>query len=300
MVRRGVFISLSIAALVAIILLASACTTTNDDGDLQQADASEPAIDRASASMDVPRPTAPLEPATGPDVRELRVGETVFTLHDEGDNCLAVEISHPGLQETVERTCFDDWNTLRLTNSCGWLAENAEGSHGCDVELPQILYGIVTKPSHKYVCVGRFSLDGTGSVVGARVLPMEDDGLVFTVAEPGESYHAHFLNGGGKRIGDPPLDAPSDPIYTMCEAQVAAERDGRIEAVHNIDLIVTFDSELLEEDVTVVFHSGLDLARASSSNADADGSLVVKVRTSPSVSQPTIEIEIISAPMLGD
>lgn len=229
--RRGFFISPSMAAFVSIILLASACTTSSGDADLQQSDALEPAIDVAAASTEVSRPTAPSEPATGSAIRELVVGETVFTLHDEGDNCIAVEISHPGLQETIERMCFNDLNTLRITDSCGWLTGSPrEKPYPCDVELPQILYGIVTVPRYKFVCVGRFTLDGASSLTGARVLPMGKDGLVFTMAEPGESYHAHFLTGGGKRLGDPPLDAPSDPIYTMCEAQVAAERGGGSES----------------------------------------------------------------------
>lgn len=276
--RRGTLTT----ALAAITLLASACTPTSVGGDLG------------------PQRPEPSQAATGPVIATLEENGTTLELHDEGENCLAVEIVHEGLQSTVERGCFDSWNSLRQTEPCGWLTEPSEETPwDCDVELPSVLYGRVANPDVGYVCVGQFDFGDSGpshGVIGARILPRDDNGYVFTIANPGESYHAHFLSTGGHRVGDPPLDAPSGPIYEFCEALAGVEDQ---EELYHVDLAVAFDESLYNRDVTAWFHSGLDQQGVLSSVIEPGQRMTMPVRITRSADSFSVEIEINGEPTMG-
>lgn len=208
------------------------------------------------AESESPQKPEPSETANGPIVASIDVAKTTFEMHNEGDGLLAVEVVHPGLQTTVEGGYFGDWNVLRATETCGWLADpNEENATGCDIELPRVLYGRVTNPDVGYVCVGTIeeSADG-GEVTGARILPSDKNGYIFEVAQPGEVPTAHMLTSGGSRLGDPPLDAPSDPIHKFCEDATGIEEP---EVALVVDLLVNLDESLRNDDLTIMLLSGL-------------------------------------------
>lgn len=161
----------------------------------------------------------PSPPATGPTVATLALGDTTFSLHDEGGGCLALAIDHPGLQSTVERGCFEGEHVAEMSDACGWLASE-EPPSGCGVALPIVFYGQVLEPGIGYLCVGTMrSSEGTEEVISARFLPFDGDGFILDEAHPDETRAAHLLTDGGLRYGQPPLDTPSDSIYRMCEEQ---------------------------------------------------------------------------------
>jgi len=241
---------------------------------------------------------APSEPPIGPIVSSIEVAGTTFTMHDEGDGCLAVDVGHLGLQTTVERRCFNEWNTVAETSPCGWLDEppdvGVSDLGGCDVDLPRVFYGRITDPAVGYTCVGRFSeSSGSAGVVGARILTPDSDGYILEAAAPGEKGPPHFLSPGGSRIGDPPLDAPSDPIYRFCEARAGVEQH---ELEYDVDLLVAFDESLRTDDVTVFFHTGLDRVGVSGGAFDGSGPVVVPVRVTPALPDLDVQVETADGP----
>ncbi|MCL1598924.1 MAG: hypothetical protein M3094_07055, partial [Actinomycetia bacterium] len=252
-----------------------------------------------------PQRTEPSDPASGPVIATAESGEATFVLHDEGEGCLAVDVQYPGLQRTVDRGCFDEWNTLRETPSCGWIeADPSAGGDSsdltlgdCDVQLPRVIYGRVTDPAIGFVCVGRFDFEGGGStgVVGARLLERDADGYIFEVADEGEMPPGHFLSRGGSRIGDPPLDAPSDPIYRFCEALAGVEQ---IEQVYGVDLLVGFDEPLRTDEVTVFFQAGLDQAGVNGSAFTGEEAMPIPMRVTPNVFDLEVQVETDTGPIL--
>jgi hypothetical protein len=169
-------------------------------------------------TMPPPRPE-PSPPATGPTVAILALGDTTFSLHEEGGGCLALAIDHPGLQSTVERACFEGEHVVDVSDACGWLASENPPS-GCGVALPIVFYGQVREPAIGYLCVGTIrSSEGTEEVTSARFLPLDGGGFILDEAHPDEARAAHLFTNGGLRYGHPPLDAPSDTIYRLCEEQ---------------------------------------------------------------------------------
>lgn len=146
-------------------------------------------------------------------------------LHDEGEGCFAVEVQHEGLQQTVERTCAGANNPgVKVTDSCGFLAAGAgrvTGTHAdtpCRVVLPTVFFGQIVAPV-AYVCVAAIHFDSNDAPVvdTARFLSAAGDGLVLEVAMAGERTPFLFRE-SGSRLGSPPLDRPSEPIYEACEA----------------------------------------------------------------------------------
>ncbi len=197
-----------------------------------------------------PQRPEPSEPATGPIVAEMTVEDADFALYDEGAGCVAVEIAYPGLQPTVERHCFRGEEVLSRTEPCGWLDPQDETARefDCDVELPVVLYGRVTTPHIGFVCIGTIEATadpGTG-VTGARFVEMTDAGFILEAAGPGESPAAHLFTRGGLRYGEPPLDAPSDPIYRMCEAEAPW---GTTEVGYGIEVWITIDESLQTDEI---------------------------------------------------
>ncbi len=245
--RRGIVNTTLTAAAVGIILLTAGCSA-------------------GRSSMGPQRPE-PSEPATGPIVASIDVADTTFVMHDEGDGWVAVEVLYPGLQTTIERAPFNTWNVLSETSTCGWLVESgAEVPGECDVDLPRILYGRVTDPDIGYVCIGTINQrdgDPGFSVPGARFLTPDANGYILEEAQPGEGPFPHFLSAGGSRLGDPPLDAPSGPIYEACEAATGIEEP---EKVVWVDLQLVLDESLSgNDDLTVMIVSGLDRGGISTS-----------------------------------
>ncbi|HAX81156.1 MAG TPA: hypothetical protein DCY40_01120 [Actinobacteria bacterium] len=169
----------------------------------------------------IPQRPPPAEAARGPEVRTRVIGQTSFALHDEGDGCLAVVVSHPGLQSTVGRRCLYP-GELTATNICGWLADPPPTTTygACDVTLPQVFFGQAQDPNIGYVCVGTIlPVGGAEGVMSARFLDMDGGGYILDAPNPDESTAAHLFTPGGIRYGFEPLDAPSDPIYRFCEDQ---------------------------------------------------------------------------------
>lgn len=214
----------------------------------------------------------PSNPATGPVVATLTIEQTDFALHDEGDDCLAVTVDHPGLQPTVERSCFAGEHVLEATASCGWLMAPAEPSPGgCDVDLPRAFYGQVINPGIGYVCVGTFGdLGGDSTVVSARFVPFDDGGFILDPAGENESAHAHLFNRGGYRYGEPPLDAPSGPIYDFCEDQAPW---GIAETAYVVNLSIELDEGLRRDAITLSLQAGLGWNRLSGGAAEPDGTV---------------------------
>lgn len=245
-----------------------------------------------------PQRPEPSESASGPVVALIDVADTGFELHDEGDGCIAVEVVHPGLQTTVERGCFEGQHVIAATQSCGWLTDPESGEQsGCDLELPVVFYGRVTDPNIGYVCVGTIGdSGGSAGVRSARFVDVDSDGFILDAAGPNEGPHAHLFSAGGLRYGDPPLDAPSDPIYRLCEGQ-APWSETALE--YGVDLEVTYTESLRTDDVTVFFHSGLDLIGVSGGSFTGEESVTVPVRVPDSSSALGVTVETEVGPILG-
>ncbi len=244
-----------LVALSACLLFVSAC------------------IGRSSSG---PQPPPPSEPADGPVVAELAIDGTTFRLHDERDGCVAVAVDHPGLQATVHRSCFEGQQVLGMTDACGWLIEGGRGATGaCDVKLPEALYGRVTAPEIGYVCVGE--TDGTGgaeSVTGARFISFDTEGFVLEPAAPGESPDAHLYTHDGIVYGEPPLDAPSGPIYELCERRAPWGEKG---LEYEVLLEINIAEELRTDEVLILFDAGTGQMGVTGT-ASANGSTTLAVR----------------------
>ena len=211
-----------------------------------------------------PERPPPSEPAAGPVVREITLGETQFVLHDEGRDCVALEILHPGLQSTVERRCYDQHNLLSQSNPCGWLVSPPEASEApvalsvtfeCEVELPTVFYGRQVAANVAYLCLGTMEgEDDSERVTGARFLESDDSGYLLEPVGPGELTAAHAFTADGLRHGEPPLDAPSAPIYEACE-ELAPWGETGIEYL--LELIIVADDALRAPRLTLLFDGGL-------------------------------------------
>jgi hypothetical protein len=188
-------------------------------------------------------------------VAELSIDASVFRLHDEGEGCVAVTIDHPGLQSTVHRICLAGEQVLTVTDSCGWLVDGPSSETGaCDVMLPEALYGRVAEPEIGYVCIGQS--DGSGgaeSVTGARFVSFDGDGFILDPAAHGEMPYAHLYTREGIVYGEPPLDAPSGPIYELCAAQAPWGEPG---LEYTILLRIMLAEELQTGDVLFLFDAG--------------------------------------------
>jgi len=237
---------------------------------------------------------APIRPepavaATGPVVRSLIIGETSFALHDEDDGCLAVEITQPGLQPTVERHCFEGDNVLTLSSECGWLVRPALATTtGCDLILPQVLYGQVRSPDIGYVCLGTLRPPyGEEGVVSARLVSPDEAGFILDSAGPDESSVAHLFTPGGLRYGFPPLDAPSNPIYTFCEDQAPW---GTTEYHVPTRVFVALGDSLRTDDVIIIVDSGTGPMGLSGSAASGGGAVDLPMEVG--VSSPGLSITI--------
>ena len=244
-----------------------------------------------SESMGPQRPE-PDMPAEGPVIASVDVDGTSFVMHDESDGQVAVEIIHPGLQTTVERALLNDWNTLRETSTCGWLADPVEEAPGdCDVELPRVFYGRVTDPDVGYVCVGaveHFEQDPGFGVTGARFLTRDEDGYILEAAQPGEGAAPHLLTVGGSRVGDPPLDAPSGPIYEACEAATGVEE---FEAAVWVDLSVRLDESLRQGDrLVVMVLGGLHRGGISAGAFEGDEAVPITFGVTPTAHRFTVAV----------
>lgn len=178
-------------------------------------------------------------------------------MYDEGEGTTAVEVLHPGIQPTVHRAKFNQSNILRATETCGWLTEpNSEVNEwGCDIELPRVFFGRVTNPDIGYVCVGTIESFGGGfNVRGARVLEFDSSGFILAAAAPNESSAPHLFTASGSQYGEPPLDAPSAPIYEACESVIGV--DGSEKKIW-VDLWVSVDDSLPTDDhLTIVIGAG--------------------------------------------
>jgi hypothetical protein len=205
---------------------------------------------RTVVDLAPPGPPPPSEPSTGPLVRQVTVDDTDFRLRDEGDGCVALEISHPGLQTTVERRCFERELVLNSSTSCGWLERPETGNAGfnCHVSLPTVLYGRVTDPAVAYVCQA-----------GGRFLAPDGDGFILEPARAGEGASAHLFTAEGLRYGTPPLSS-SSRIYERCETGAPWGSPG-IEYL--IEVILNVEEDLMRDDITVVMDAGLDRVGAS-------------------------------------
>lgn len=228
----------------------------------------------------------------------MEVSGTSFELHDEGQGCVAVEVIHPGLQTTVERTCFDGQHVVSVTSPCGWFTSPDEsGQFGCGLELPAVLYGLVTDPNIGYICVGTIDdSGGSAGVTAARFVAPMRDGFILEATGPNERPYAHLFTAGGLRYGDPPLDAPSDPIYKLCEGQ-APWNESALE--YGVDLEVRYTESLRNDNVTVFFHSGLDLIGLGGGAFEDDEVVAVPVRVPASSLALGVTVETEIGPILG-
>lgn len=252
----------------AVVLLAVAC-------------GSNTVVDRPE-----PRP-GPSDPVTGPVVGAITKGATLLQLHDEGDGCLAVNVQHPDLQPTVDRHCFSEQfvDVVSITDSCGLLSDSSAPDGVCDVELPQAIYGLVTNPDVAHVCLG--VIPDTGPVAGARFVDQDAEGRIFTLAKPDESVAAHLFTATGQRYGDPPLDAPSGPIYDFCE-DIAPWGDPGL--AYEVVFRVTVADELRADDIVVSLDAGTG-AKAAGGGVFHNGS-TVNLHSSTTAARPGIDVKV--------
>lgn len=234
-----------------------------------------------------PEPDAP---ATGPIVADLAIGDTRFELHDAGGGCLAVAVQHPGLQTTVERRCFAGEQVLALTATCGWLAApEGEPADGCDLELAPVLYGQVRAPGIGFVCVATSREPfGAEGVASARFVPFDPGGFILDAAGAGEHPDAHLFTSGGLRYGQPPLDAPSEPIYRFCEEQAPW---GEFDLEYPARLFVDLDPALQTDDLIILLDSGTGPGGLSGGAAQGQETVDFPLRVAASSAGLTVRIE---------
>lgn len=249
----------------------------------------------ATGSIDIessgPQRPDPSDPPSGPIVASLAVSDTNFVLHGEGDDCVAVEIIHRDLQTTVERFCSGGGYVVDATSTCGWFDTPSDTpSEGCDIELPSVLYGYVADQAIGYVCIGTITdSGGAAGVTAARFIDPIADGYFLVPAQLDESSAAHLFSETGLRYGDPPLDAPSDPIYRLCEEQAPWGETG---LEYGVDLEVALDGSLQTDDVTVFFQSDLESIGIQGDCCDGDDpTIVVRVPASSSALGVAVEVD---------
>lgn len=233
-----------------------------------------------------PRP-APDDPPSGTFMTEISVAGTDFRLYDEGAGCLAVDIVQPGLQRTVEHGCFAGEHVLGATTACGWLTAAADAYPlGCDVRLPRVIFGRVDDPQIGFACLGVILDGGKGVIESARFVTIGDNGVIFEPALPDETAVAHLFTARGARYGQPPMDAPSDPIYRYCESLAPW---GEPEATYLIELSIDLGVELRRGDVVLALDAGLGAMRIA---GDASPSPILFPMDVPaSASGLTVSIE---------
>lgn len=261
--------------LIAIALIVAGCSATGS-------------VDIESSG---PQRPGPSDPPSGPIVASLAVSDTNFVLHDEGDDCVAAEIIHRGLQTTVERFCSGGGYVVDATSTCGWFDTPRDTPpEGCDIELPSVLYGYVADQAIGYVCIGTITdASGAAGVTAARFIDPTADGYLLVPAQLDESSAAHLFSETGLRYGDPPLDAPSDPIYRLCEEQAPWGETG---VEYGVDLQVALDESLQTDDVTVLFQSDLESIGIQGDCCDGDDpTIFVRVPASSSALGVTVEVD---------
>ena len=206
----------------------------------------------AACSSRGPSRAAESQPANGPVVAEVAIGETHFQLHDEVDGCVSVEIFHRGLQQTVQTACLGGQQVLSITDSCGWLEDSGGELTGvCDVQLPAVLFGQVIEPAIGHVCIGTIrNVVGASGVTGARFVNVDASDFILEPAIEGEGPYPHLFTVDGLRYGDPPLDAPSAPIYELCEEQAPWLQSG---LEYSVDVMISLADELRTDEVTITF-----------------------------------------------
>jgi hypothetical protein len=162
---------------------------------------------------------------------------------------------------------------------------------GCDVELPRVLYGRVTDPDIGYVCIGsleHFEDDPDFAVTGTRFLERDGDGYILEAARPGEVAAPHFLTAGGTRLGVPPLDAPSDPIYRSCEAAAGIEQ---VERVVGVVLLVEADASIVDRDaLAIMFAAGVERSGISMSAFEGGESVPIFVGVTPTAQRLEVSL----------
>lgn len=243
-----------------------------------------------SFSSQGPQRQDPSEPAVGDVVDELAVEKTMFTLYEESEDCLALDVSAPGLQETVERVCFQGEQVVTESDSCGWWTEPAEDPGDCDVTLPQVLFGKVTDPNIGYVCVGRTDgLEHEGGVViaGARFLETSDGGFILGEKLDHELVYGHLFTEEGVVYGEPPLDAPSGPIDEECEKLAPWGTAG---VAQTIEVQLSLGPDLRNDDTVIFLDAGTGEQGFHGDAIDGDEPMVFVFRVPPSSDGLRVEV----------
>jgi len=128
-------------------------------------------------------------------------------------------------------------------------------------------------------------------VVAARFIDVSGGGFVLEPARVGESDAAHLFTVGAIRYGEPPFDAPSDPIYRLCEAQAPW---GRTEIASEIEVLITLDEALLTDDLAFGVAGGTgSVAIAGRAFADDAGPQPIYLVVPSSGSELTAWVETI-------
>ncbi len=238
-----------------------------------------------------PQRPEPDSAAQGTVVASIEVEDTRFVMHDEGDGIVAVEVIYRGLQQTVARARFDQSNILTETDTCGWLIEpNPEaGDFECDVELPRVFFGRVTNPEIGHVCVGTIeNFSGGFNVREARIIEFDDEGFMLSAARPDESSAPHLFTAAGSQYGEPPLDAPSAPIYEACEAVLGS---GQSEHKVWIDLWISLDDSIPRDDrLRLLVTAGLFDVGVSLGAFEGEESVPLTFSVTPTATRFSVEI----------
>jgi len=170
---------------------------------------------------DGPAPTGPIPGSTIPESRieadgpippgadvviaNFVDGGVAYRVERLSENCIRVEATLDGRKTRTEDVCAH-LDQLFATGDC-----YERDLQGCSIELDYWLVGRLP-PGAAYVCVANFD-DGIGP---ARFLEPLPDGLIIERAIRGEDPYPHYFNANGGQFGEPPLDAPSSVIYSLC------------------------------------------------------------------------------------
>lgn len=181
----------------------------------------------APPATTAPPAVVPSGDPVGPPL-QLEVDGFRFELIAIGAECARLEITTPDDRLFALERCFHQDRSVDRSPHCLRFDDTASSATFdsvpmvCDVEAPTVTYGRVIE-GIGHVCVPEFYEAGFGFV---RFLEWSETRLI--LLDPSEAGGpSHHYTEDGRRFGSEPLDAPSRPIYEMCE-RLAPWRTGNL------------------------------------------------------------------------
>lgn len=194
-------------------------------------------------------PFAEIDLPAGPVVAELAIGDVGYRLFDEGDGCVALLIEGAGLRPAVERSCSsaERGAIVLFSDPCGWFASTdpTQEYDLCDVEVPQVIHGVVSDPDVGFVCMAR-----DRGAVPVRLLPLEQGRFIFAPVLGGQIRAPFLFTVDGERHNEAVFDVDQSWFFECEQLPGLFELTDTI-YVYPLEIVIEIAEELRREDVTV-------------------------------------------------